>query len=93
MRNRVLVEEVNQLTVQLRHEIEKKVHLEQALTALVLTTGINSQHGVTNTGIPSLLIATKATTSSMVSYMYYNIPHLFNKLVFLYGCACTLIGN
>ena len=47
--------------------MEKKAHLEEALTALVLTTGINSQQAVSNTGIFSLLAATKASILSIVS--------------------------
>ena len=61
------VKEVNQLEVKLQHEKEKKIYLEQVLTALVLTTEINSQQAVINTGIPALLDSIINNISHIVS--------------------------
>lgn len=76
------VKEVNQLEVKLKHEKGKKIYLEQVLTALVLTTGINSQQPVINTGIPALLVGIANSISRIVSTWYINFKkytHVYNN--------------
>ena len=55
-------------------EVEKRIYLEQVLTALALTT-INSQEAAIISGIPMSLNTIQAKIHSLVSNYYKNSLH------------------
>lgn len=68
-----LILEVNNMLVELRQEKERKMYLEQTLTALMLTTSIDN---LENTGIPTSLTTVKAKIQHLVSYhAFMNYMH------------------